>query len=176
MARAVDSSPSDTLLTRLFYGTRERIAGTIYGTILVMAVLAAGADNTTIDAWELDVIMVSTVLVLWAAHVYAHAIADSVTSGERLSRRAITGVARRESSIALAGVVPGIVLLLGVLGLYSDSTAVSVALGLCMVTLGIQGVRYARAARLSALATAVFVMANLALGLLIVTLKVTLAG
>jgi hypothetical protein len=176
MARAVDSSPSDTLLTRLFYGTRERIAGTIYGTILVMAVLAAGADNTTIDAWELDVIMVSTVLVLWAAHVYAHAIADSVTSGERLNRGAITGVARRESSIALAGVVPGAVLVLGVLGLYSDSTAVSVALGLCMVTLGIQGVRYARAARLSALATAVFVMANLALGLLIVTLKVTLAG
>ena len=67
-------------------------------------------------------------------------------------------------------------LLLGVLGAYSDSTAVSIALGLCMLTLGVQGVRYARMARLSALATAVFVTVNLVLGLLIVSLKVTLGG
>jgi hypothetical protein len=175
MARAVDSNSSGTLLTRIFYGTRERIAGTIYGTILVMAVLAAGADSPAIDAWELDVIMVSTVVVLWAAHVYAHAIAESLTSGERLNRRAVTGVARRESSIALAGAVPGIALLLGVLGLYSDSTAVWIALGLCTLTLGVQGLRYARTARLGTLATTVFVLANLGLGLLIVALKVTLA-
>lgn len=176
MPSAVDSSPSGKLLTRIFYGTRERIAGTIYGTILIMAVLAAGADSRTIDAWELDVLMVSTVLVLWGAHVYAHAIAESLTSGERLNRKTITSLAGRESSIVLAGVVPGLVLLLGVLGAYSDSTAVSIALGLCMLTLGIQGVRYARMARLSALATAVFVTVNLALGLLIVSLKVALGG
>jgi hypothetical protein len=175
MARAFDSNSSGTLLSRIFYGTRERVAGTIYGTILVMAVLAAGADSPTIDAWELDVIMVSTVVVLWAAHVYAHAIAESLTSGERLNRKGVTGVARREGSIALAGVVPGIALLLGVLGLYSESTAVSIALGLCMVTLAVQGLRYARMARLKALATTVFVLANLGLGLLIVALKVTLA-
>ena len=117
------------MLERILYGTRERIAGTIYGTILVMAVLAAGADSRTIDAWELDVLMVSTVVVLWAAHVYAHAIAESLTSGKRLNRRIVSHVAGRESSIVLAGVVPGLVLLLGVLGLYSDSTAVSIALG-----------------------------------------------
>ena len=176
MASAVDSNRRGTFLRQVFYGSRERIAGTIYGTILVMAVLAAGADNRTIDAWELDVLMVSTVLVLWGAHVYAHAIADSVTSGEPLHRRGVTRIARREGSIVLAGVVPGVVLLLGVLGVYSESTAVTIALGLCMLTLGVQGLRYARATRLSALASAVFVMVNLALGLLIVALKVWLTG
>ena len=176
MAPAVDSTRSGSVLERILYGTRERIAGTIYGTILVMAVLAAGADSSAIDAWELDVLMVSTVVVLWAAHVYAHAIAESLTSEKRLNRRIVSDVAGRESSIVLAGAVPGLVLLLGVLGLYSDSTAVSIALGVCMLTLGVQGVRYARMARLSAPATAVFVMLNLTLGLVIVSLKVTLAG
>ena len=35
---------------RFLYGSRDRIAGTIYGTIVVMAVLAAGSDSDTIDA------------------------------------------------------------------------------------------------------------------------------
>ena len=178
MASVVDSHPHrlGTFLRQVFSGSRDRIAGTIYGTILVMAVLAAGADNGTIDAWELDVIMISTVVVLWLAHVYAHAIADSVTSGEPLHRKSVTGIARRESSIVRAGVVPGVVIFLGVLGVYSESTAVTIAFGACMITLGIQGLRYARAAHLSTLATGVFVTLNLALGLLIVSLKVWLTG
>jgi hypothetical protein len=175
MEPAVDSSGPGSLFSRMFHRTREEIAGTIYGTILVMAVLAAGADSDSIDAWELDVLMVSTVVILWGAHVYAHAIAESLTSGTRLNRDAVLDVARRESAIALAGLVPGIVLLLGVLGLYSESTAVSLALGVCMLTLGAQGARYARMARLSPLATAVFIVLNLALGLVIVGLKVALA-
>lgn len=120
--------------------------------------------------------MVSTVIVLWGAHVYAHAIAESVTTGEPLSRGGIGDVARRESSIALAAVAPGVAVFLAVLGVYSGSTAVSIALGLCLLTLGIQGVRYARVTRLSRPATAIFVAVNLSLGLLIVSLKVWLAG
>jgi hypothetical protein len=164
------------VITRILSGHRERIAGTIYGTILVMAVLAAGAGSTAIDPWELDVLMVSTVVVLWIAHVYAHAIAESVSGREPLSRRGVGDVARRESSIVLAAVAPGAAVFLGVLGAYSGSTAVWLALGLCLLTLGIQGVRYARVTGLSAHSTAVFVTVNLALGLLIVSLKVWLGG
>ena len=103
MASAVDPHPHRlvTFLRHALSGSRDRIAGTIYGTILVMAVLAAGADNGTIDAWELDVLMISTVLVLWLAHVYAHAIAESITSGVPLQRRAVTGIARRASISAV---------------------------------------------------------------------------
>ena len=60
MASVVDSHPHrlSTFVRHVLVGSRDRIAGTIYGTILVMAVLAAGADNRTIDAWELDVLMI----------------------------------------------------------------------------------------------------------------------
>jgi len=171
MAPNVDPPRFDSIFERLLYGTRERIAGTIYGTIVVMAVLAAGSDSDTIDAWELDVIMVATVVVLWCAHVYAHALAEGVSSGTRLNRRAVTGVAGREVSIVLSAVVPAAALLLGVLGVVSDESAVSLALGLGTLTLAVQGVRYARAAALSTSDTIVVVALNLGLGLLIVGMK-----
>jgi hypothetical protein len=174
MAPGVDSHHSNSLLSRALYGTRERIAGTIYGTILVMAVLAAGAESTTIDAWELDVLMVSTVVVLWIAHVYAHAIADSLSSGTRLSRASVTSLAGRESAIVLSAFAPSIALLIGVIGILSDADAVTIALGLCLLTLGIQGVRYARMASLSRWGTVLVVTLNLAAGLIIVGLKAAL--
>ena len=62
-------------------------------------------------------------------------------------------------------------LLLGVLGVVSDGNAVSLALFLGTVTLGVQGVRYARAAALNRPAAAAVVALNLALGLLIVGMK-----
>jgi hypothetical protein len=174
MTPAVDSHHSNSLLSRALYGTRERIAGTIYGTILVMAVLAAGAESSTIDAWELDVLMVSTVVVLWIAHVYAHAIAESLSSGRRLSRKSFTSLAGREISIVLSALAPALALLIGVLGILSDSNAVTVALGLCMLTLGVQGVRYARMASLGRSGTVLVVTLNLAAGLFIVGLKAAL--
>ena len=88
----------------------------------------------------------------------------------------MAGIARRESSIVSAGIAPGFVIFLCVLGVYSESTAITIALGACMITLGIQGLRYAHAAHLSSLATGLFVTLNLALGLLIVSLKVWLTG
>jgi hypothetical protein len=171
MAEDVDPPRLGRTVERFLYGTRDRIAGTIYGTIVVMAVLAAGSDSETIDAWELDVLMVATVSVLWCAHVYAHALAESVTTGERLSRRTVSGLAGRELSIVLSAVVPAVVLLLGVLGVLSDADAVSLALLLGTVTLAVQGVWYARAAHLTRSATMVVVTLNLFLGLLIVGLK-----
>ena len=128
MAEDVEPPRLGRTVERLLYGTRDRIAGTIYGTIVVMAVLAAGSDSETIDAWELDVLMVATVSVLWFAHVYAHALAESVTTGKRLNRRTVSGLAGRELSIVLSAVVPAVVLLLGVLGVMSDADAVSLAL------------------------------------------------
>jgi hypothetical protein len=171
MASHVDPPRLGHLIERLLYGTRERIAGTIYGTIVIMAVLAAGSDSETIDAWELDVIMVGTVVVLWCAHVYSHALAEGLSSRRRLDRRTIAGVAGREISIVLSAVVPAAALLLGAVGVVSDANAVWLALGLGTLTLAIQGVRYARTAALSASATIVVVVLNLGLGLLIVGLK-----
>ena len=147
MAQAVDSPPSGSAFGRLLYGTRERIAGTIYGTIVVMAVLAAGSDSDTIDAWELDVLMVGTVVILWVAHVYAHALAESLTTGRRLSRETVSGVAGREVSIVLsAGPSGGRAAAGRPRRRERRSTRSRSRSGSRTVTLGVQGVRYARAA------------------------------
>jgi hypothetical protein len=174
MARSVDSDGLMGLGARLLYGTRERIAGTIYGTIVALGVLAAGADSATIDAWELDVIMVATITVLWLAHVYAHAIQESLASETRLSLASVRDLAHRERAILLAAVVPAAALLLGAVGVVGDATAVWLALGAGTLTLAVQGLRYAVMASLSRRATILVLLLNLALGLSIVGLKAVL--
>ncbi len=171
MATDVDPSRFGRIVERLLYGSRTRIAGTIYGTIVVMAVLAAGSDSGTIDAWELDVILVGTVVVLWIAHVYSDALAEGLSSGKPLDARALTEVAGREISIVLSAVVPAAALLLGVSGVVSDTSAVWLALALGTLTLAVQALRYARLAALSVSATIVVVALNLGLAFLIILLK-----
>ena len=56
----------------------RRIAGTVYGTIVVMATVTAGSEGEQTDAWRLAVVVAVTVMVLWVAHVYAHALAESL--------------------------------------------------------------------------------------------------
>ena len=144
----------------------------MYGTIVVLGVLAAGSDSASITAWELDVLMLATVLVLWVAHVYAHALAASLASGLRLDAAALGSLARRELSIVLAAVGPALALLLGVFGVVSDATAAWLAVGVGSLTLAIMGFRYARITSLGVLGTIAVVGANLSLALLIAALKV----
>jgi hypothetical protein len=160
----------------LLHPPPERIAGSVYGTIVVLGVLAAGSESEAIDAWELDVLMVGTVLVLWIAHVYAHGIADSVSAGKPLDREAIRSLAVREVSIVLAAVGPAIVLLLGAFGLMGDENAVWLALAIGTLVLAFQGLRYAEATALRRRGTVVVVAINVALGLVIVALKVWVEG
>ena len=172
MATPVDPNRRAGVVGRIAHGPRERIAGAVYGTIVVLGVLAAGSDSASITAWELDVLMLATVLVLWVAHVYAHALAASLASGLRLDAPAIGSLARRELSIVLAAVGPALALLLGVFGVVSDSTAAWLAVGVGSLTLAIMGFRYARIISLGVLGTIAVVGANLSLALLIAALKV----
>jgi hypothetical protein len=66
-------------------------------------------------------------------------------------------------------------LALGALGIIRDSTAVWLAVGICVLTLAVQGFRYAFLERLGWVGTLVSVAINLALGLAIVGLKVVVA-
>jgi hypothetical protein len=56
-------------LRRLILGDRQRIAGTVYGTIIVMSVLAAGAKSYEHQLWRLVAIAAVSVVVLWFEHV-----------------------------------------------------------------------------------------------------------
>lgn len=160
--------------TRAVHGPRTGIAGTVYGTIIVMATVAAGGKGD-VDAWALAVLVVATVIVLWVAHVYAHGLAESIDRGHRLDRDELTSVARREVAIVLAAVAPVTALVLGAAEVIRESRAVWLALILCLLALAVQGLRYARVERLGLLGTCVAVGVNLALGLVIVALKALLA-
>ena len=154
----------------LLLGSREGIAGTVYGTVVVMATIAAGSKGG-LSAWTLLATMVATVIVLWIAHVYAAALEHSIEHDRGLRWGELTAVAAEERSILLSGVIPGLMLALGGIGVWKASTAAWLALATGLLALAVQGLRYARVERLGASGTVVAVGVNLGLGLVIVALK-----
>ena len=166
---------SARIAKQVVFGITGGIAGTVYGTIVVMAVVAAGSRGDGTDPWRLAVFVTATVLVLWVAHAYAHALSESVAEDRRIGWVEVRGLARREAAIPLAAVAPVGALVLGVLEVIGEQSAIRLALGIGVATLAVQGVRYARVERLGRNATLVVVAANLTLGLVIVALEVALA-
>jgi hypothetical protein len=158
-------------LERVLFGSRETIAGTVYGTIVVMGAIAAGSHAPEVRPSQLAGIVTGTVLVLWIAHVYSHALAETVRLDRRLDWAELASVARREFAIPLAAVLPVTMLVLGALGVVRESTALWLALGFGVFTLVVDGFRYAAADRLGRAGTLITVAINLGLGLLIVGLK-----
>jgi hypothetical protein len=151
-------------------GARERIAGSVYGTIVVLAVLADGASAYEHDLWRLDALVLATVLILWIAHAYG--LGESLRLGRRLTRAELSTIIRHELAIPLAAVLPLAAISLGALRAFDDTRAFWAAFGLGVATLAIQGVRFARLERLSLIGTLASVAINLSLVLMIVALKV----
>jgi hypothetical protein len=162
-------------LKRYLVGDRRTIAGTVYGTIIVLSVVAVGAKSYKHDLWRLDVLAGVSVIVLWVAHVYSHGLGESLNCGRRLTLAELGAIARREYSIVLAAVLPVLAVTLGAVGVLHAAAAVRAALGVGIIALGAQGVRYARLERLSGVGTIVTVTLNLALGLTIVAMETLIA-
>jgi len=159
------------ILRPMLFGSRWGIAGSVYGTIVVMGTLTAGSTGGERHAWKLAVATTGTVVVLWLAHVYSHSLGESLERERTVTRREFAAIARREAAIPLAAVAPITMLVLGALGIIGEGTAVWIALAIGVVTLGAQGIRYARAEHLGVTATIVAVSVNVALGLVIVAMK-----
>jgi hypothetical protein len=149
-----------------------RLGGFIYGTIVALAVLVAGARAYPHDAGEIAALVAVSSAVFWLAHVYAHALAHSVETDEHLPLVELRRIARREASIVEAAVPLLVALLLGAFELVSTKAAVWLAFGLGLGVLAAQGVVFARVERLGWPATLLVVGANLALGVVLVALKV----
>jgi hypothetical protein len=162
-------------VTRLVFGSAGGIAGTVYGTIIVMATVTAGSNGEQTDVLRLSVVVLVTVLVLWTAHVYAHALAESLELRRRLDRAELGSVAQRELAIPAAAVAPVAALVLAALGVLGEQTAVWLALGIGVATLGVQGARYASVEQLDRAGTFSVIALNVVLGLVIVALKALLA-
>ena len=162
-------------LRRLILGDRQTIAGTVYGTIVVMSVIAAGAKAYEHELWRLVVLAGGSSVVLWLAHVYAHGLGESLSVGRRLTVDEVSSIARREYAVITAAIVPLAAVGLGAVGLVAQRTSVQLALWLGVVVLTAQGVRYARMERMSPRPAYAAVGLNLAIGLGLVALEVLIA-
>jgi hypothetical protein len=168
------ASRAPTGLARIILGTSESIAGSVYGTIVVMSAIALGAEGTR-DPWRLASVVAASVIVLWFAHVYSHGLGEAIGRGRQLDRAEFTAVARREFAIPMAAVAPIGALFLGGIGLFQERTAVWVALGIGFATLVAVGFRYAALERLDRRGTMKGVALNVAIGLVIIALEVAVA-
>src|SRR5215218_10548637 len=153
----------------------ERLGGFIYGTIVTLSVVVAGAKAYPDSPGHVAALAAVTCAVFWIAHVYAHSLGHSAAVGEHLSLAEVRRIGRREWSIVEAAVPPVAALLLGGIGLLEPRTAVWLAVALGLVVLGAQGVVFARVERLGALATLGVVSANLGLGVVLVGLKLLIS-
>ncbi len=153
----------------------ERLEGFIYGTIVALAVLVAGARAFPQEAGHIAVLVVATMVVFWLAHVYAHALGRSVARDRRLTLVELRDLARHEWAIVEAALLPAIPLLLAAIGLVATSVAVWLALGTGLAVLAAEGLLFARVERLGWLGTVAVVSANLSLGALLIALKLLVA-
>jgi len=103
------------VVARLLVGGRRGIGGTVYGTVLALAVLTAGVAEH-LSAKKLAVVVAATAGVIWVAHVYAHGLGESIERGRRLGWGELSSIAAREMPILAAAAAPTSILLLGALG------------------------------------------------------------
>jgi hypothetical protein len=140
----------------------------------VLTVVTASYAAERHHPWKLVELVVTAVVVFWLAYVYADALSESIQRRRRLSSGVVSSVASAELGLVLAAVAPIAALLLAAVGVINEREAIWLAIALGLVTLFVEGVRYARATHLGRLGTAVILLLNLVLGASIVILKVSL--
>jgi hypothetical protein len=150
----------------------EQLSGFVYGTIVVLSVIVTGAKAFPHGLGQIALLVAVTTVVFWLAHVYAHVMAFSVGQDTHLSLFEFRQIARREASILAAGVPPEAALVLGGVGLLSEHFAIWLSFGLGLAVLGVTGIVFARVERLGRLRGLLTVLANLALGVVLIGLKV----
>jgi hypothetical protein len=121
---------------------RQRLvtSDAVYGVILYAALIAVVSTSHT-HPLEVFLVSFASLVVFWAAHVYAGTIANhGVQDGEETPiRRAFREAVGHASGMLYAAVLPSIPLILGVAGLLKDDDAVDLSLVVVVVQLGLMG-------------------------------------
>ncbi|HET6300613.1 hypothetical protein [Microbacterium sp.] len=111
----------------------------VYGLILVSGMLVISGTNAG-TALNALVTVALTVIVFFAAHVFAGALARLAASGGRSGIRASVGSAARQTfGLLFVSIVPLTILLLGTLGVFDDHRAIWLALIANTIILGALG-------------------------------------
>jgi hypothetical protein len=147
-------------------------SGGLYGTVLVLAVITALSKSGEAEASVILGGVVVTAGVFWIVHVYADVLAGRVADPERSWRSLASEMAREEISILEAAILPAIPLALGAAGILSREAASWAAIGCGLVSLFGWGLLVARALGYRGLGALVIGLLNVALGGVMVGLKV----
>ncbi|KJL44868.1 MULTISPECIES: hypothetical protein [Microbacterium] len=109
----------------------------IYGLILVSGMIVVSARGTS---WEAFVTVTVTVIVFFAAHVFAGTLGRlAATDGHAGLRASLRASARQSGGMLIASVPPLIILLLGATRVIEDTAALWAALIANTVLLGALG-------------------------------------
>lgn len=148
----------------------ERLAGAIYGTIVVAGVLAASDYDEQPEAFDTGVYALCTVLVLWVAHAWAQTLGRRFVGGGGL-RHALRHSLRRDWPLVQTALPPlGATALARLFGA-SDETAISIGFWVCLASLGAWGAIIAHRERATTARTVGAALMSAMLGLALVVLK-----
>jgi hypothetical protein len=147
-------------------------SGGLYGTVLVLAVIIALSKSGKAETSIILGGILVTSFVFWVVHVYADTLAARIGAPERTWMELARHHARHELPILEAPIGPAIPLLLGTAGVLSRNAASWCAIVVCLIGLFGWGVTVARALGYRGLTVVVMGLGNVALGGLMVLLKV----
>jgi len=150
-------------------GPRRHLAPAVYGSLLVTTLVAVQWQGDP-EPGRIALSLVTSVAVFWLAHAWSQ-IVDRRVHGP-IDLRTAAGIASSEAWMLSAAVVPGLILgLHTVVGLDVD-TAVGAALLASLVQLFLWGLAVGRAAHGTWPMALGVALIDLALGILVVVLKV----
>lgn len=112
----------------------------VYGVILVSGmIVVSGTHDAT--SWQTFVTVLVTVIVFWAAHVYAGTVAHHGLDKDRVTPlgESFRGALRRSWGLLASAFVPCLILLFGALDAIPDQTALFAALWAGCAVLAVLG-------------------------------------
>jgi hypothetical protein len=136
-ATPADEKPSlATQLVRTTFVTEE----SIYGVILVSGMIVVAGSHGA-SSWQVFWQVIGTVLVFWAAHIYAGTVArHGLEHGHVIGiRAAFRASFRRSLGLVASAMIPSLILLLGATKAIDDSVALWIALWVGVLVLAVLG-------------------------------------
>jgi hypothetical protein len=149
----------------------KRVADAVYGTILVLAVVAALSRDSHATSGAVLVAVLATSLVFWLAHIYADVLSRRASGDASPLAGIVKHAARQEWPLVEAAFAPALPLLLGWAGVFGRSPAITVSLVIGLGDLAAWGYVAGRAMQQSRARAVLSALAALALGAVMVLLK-----
>jgi hypothetical protein len=166
------TSRQDPILTEASepHERAERLAGAIYGTIVVAGVLAATEYDEQPEALDTGIYALCTVVVLWVAHAWAQTLGRRMVGGGPLRHALRHSLVRDWALVQSALPALAAMALAGLLGA-SDETAINIGFWVCVASLGAWGAIVAQREHASTARTVTAALGCAMLGLVLVALK-----